>query len=118
MVPYRLHHAPYDSSLCVRLALAEARLAYETVPVDRARQAQSLPGYATLNLVGLRCSPLLSEPTGQRGPGRTPFPRRASQSQQKPVPTEASPNRSQTHPREVSRDAGFDAGSFPTPRAA
>ena len=106
-------HAPNDASLCVRLALAEAGLAYEMVLVDRSRQAKSSPGNLGLNLIGLRSSRQLSDPARQRGPGRPPF-----SAPGLPVRTLAKPARSQTHPKEVRRDAGFDAGSFPTPRAA
>ena len=36
----RLHYAPDNASLCIRLALEELGLPYETVLVDRATQAQ------------------------------------------------------------------------------
>ena len=35
--PYRLHYAPDNASLVIRLVLEEMGLPYETVLVDRAR---------------------------------------------------------------------------------
>jgi glutathione S-transferase len=62
MKPYRLHYAPDNASLCVRLALSEAGLPYETALVDRAKQAQNSPDYLALNPNGL--IPVLETPQG------------------------------------------------------
>ncbi len=45
----RLHYAPDNASLIVRLALEELGLAYETRLVDRATSAQKSPAYRALN---------------------------------------------------------------------
>ncbi len=45
----RLHYAPDNASLCVRLALEELRLDYDTVLVDRRANAQRAPAYLALN---------------------------------------------------------------------
>ncbi|OUD09308.1 hypothetical protein BVC71_11475 [Marivivens niveibacter] len=50
---YRLYYAPDNASLCVRLALEEMELPYETVLVDRTAQAQRSSNYLSLNPNGL-----------------------------------------------------------------
>lgn len=57
-----LHYAPDNASLCIRLALEELTLPYETVLVDRAAQAQRSPAYLALNPNGL--IPVLETPDG------------------------------------------------------
>ncbi|MDU9004846.1 glutathione S-transferase family protein [Sedimentitalea todarodis] len=59
---YRLHYAPDNASLIVRLTLEELGQDYETVLVDRTRQAQRSPAYLTLNPNGL--IPVLETPQG------------------------------------------------------
>ena len=49
----RLHYAPDNASLCVRLALEELGLDYETVLIDRAIQAQKSAAFLSLNPNGL-----------------------------------------------------------------
>ncbi|MFP4275769.1 MAG: glutathione S-transferase family protein [Paracoccaceae bacterium] len=51
--PYRLHYAPDNASLIVRLALEELGQPYETRLVDRAAQGQRAPAYLALNPNGL-----------------------------------------------------------------
>jgi glutathione S-transferase len=58
----RLHYAPDNASLCVRLALEKLGLAYQTVLVDRAARAQKSPAYLALNPNGL--IPTLETPQG------------------------------------------------------
>lgn len=58
----RLHYAPDNASLCVRLALEEMAVPYQTVLVDRAAQAQKSPAYLALNPNGL--IPVLETPHG------------------------------------------------------
>ncbi|MEO9779340.1 MAG: glutathione S-transferase family protein [Sedimentitalea sp.] len=63
MIPvYRLHYAPDNASLIVRLTLEQLGLGYETVLVDRSRQAQRDPTYLRLNPNGL--IPVLETPQG------------------------------------------------------
>src|SRR6056297_740855 len=50
---YRLHYAPDNASLIIRLALGELGVAYETVLVDRRARAQKSPAYLALNPAGL-----------------------------------------------------------------
>lgn len=50
---YKLHYAPDNASLIIRLALAELGLNYETVLVDRASRAQDSPAYRALAPTGL-----------------------------------------------------------------
>jgi len=57
-----LHYAPDNASLCVRLALEELGLLYETTLVDRRQQGQKLPGFLALNPNGL--IPVLETPDG------------------------------------------------------
>jgi glutathione S-transferase len=59
---YRLHYAPDNASLIVRLALEELRAPYRTVLVDRRARAQKSPGYLALNPAGL--IPVLETPEG------------------------------------------------------
>lgn len=62
MTDLRLHYAPDNASLCVRLALEELGLAYETVLVDRRQQAHKSDGFLALNPNGL--IPVLETPQG------------------------------------------------------
>ncbi|MET4128765.1 glutathione S-transferase family protein [Roseovarius sp. MBR-6] len=52
-MPYRLHYAPDNASLVIRLALEGMGAPYETVLVDRATRAQKSPAYLALNPAGL-----------------------------------------------------------------
>lgn len=49
----RLHYAPDNASLVIRLALEELRLPFQTILVDRAKQTQKTPAYLKLNPNGL-----------------------------------------------------------------
>ena len=60
--PYRLHYAPDNASLIIRLALEEMRLPFEAVLVDRAAQAQRSARYLSLNPHGR--IPVLETPDG------------------------------------------------------
>lgn len=60
--PLRLHYAPDNASLCVRLALEELGLPYATVLVDRRVRGQKAPEYLRLNPNGL--IPTLETPDG------------------------------------------------------
>jgi len=60
--PYRLHYAPDNASLIVRLALEELGQPYRTRLVDRAAQGQRAPDYLALNPNGL--IPVLETPDG------------------------------------------------------
>lgn len=62
MTRYRLHYAPDNASLCVRLTLEELGLPYDTVLVDRSVSAQNDPAYLALNPNGL--IPVLETPDG------------------------------------------------------
>ena len=62
ILPYRLHYAPDNASLIVRLALEELGVPYDTVLVDRAARAQRRPAYLALNPNGL--IPVLETPVG------------------------------------------------------
>lgn len=62
MAPYRLHYAPDNASLCVRLALLRAGAPFEAVLVDRRARAQDSPAYLALNPHGL--IPALETPDG------------------------------------------------------
>jgi len=59
---YRLHYAPDNASLVIRLALEARDLPYETALVDRAARAQDGPAYRALNPNGL--IPVLETPDG------------------------------------------------------
>jgi glutathione S-transferase len=59
---YRLHYAPDNASLVIRLALEELALPYETVLVDRRARAQDSAAYRALNPGGL--IPVLETPDG------------------------------------------------------
>ncbi|MVO16121.1 glutathione S-transferase family protein [Parasedimentitalea huanghaiensis] len=59
---YRLHYAPDNASLIIRLALEELGLRYETVLVDRSISEQRSDAYRTLNPNGL--IPVLETPEG------------------------------------------------------
>ncbi len=58
----RLHYAPDNASLCVRLALEEAGLDYEAVLVDRRRKIHKSPDFLAMNPNGL--IPVLETPDG------------------------------------------------------
>ncbi len=60
--PYRLHYAPDNASLVVRLVLEEMGLPYQTVLVDRRRNEQDSAAYRALNPNGL--IPVLETPNG------------------------------------------------------
>lgn len=60
--PYRLHYAPDNASLVIRLVLEEMGLPYETALVDRGRNAQDGMTYRALNPNGL--IPVLETPQG------------------------------------------------------
>lgn len=59
---YRLHYAPDNASLIIRLALEEMRVPYRTALVNRAANGQSSPAYLALNPNGL--IPVLETPNG------------------------------------------------------
>jgi glutathione S-transferase len=59
---YRLHYAPDNASLVVRLCLDQLGLPFETVLVDRAARAQESAPFRTLNPNGL--IPVLETPDG------------------------------------------------------
>lgn len=59
---YRLHYAPDNASLIVRLALEELGQPYHTALVDRRARAQRAPAYLALNPAGL--IPVLETPDG------------------------------------------------------
>ncbi len=60
--PYRLHYAPDNASLIVRLVLDELAQPHDTVLVDRARREQRGTAYRALNPAGL--IPVLETPQG------------------------------------------------------
>lgn len=60
--PYRLHYAPDNASLIVRLALEELGVPYDTALVDRQAGGQRAPAYLKLNPHGL--IPVLETPDG------------------------------------------------------
>ena len=60
--PLTLHYAPDNASLCVRIALSELGMAFQTTLVDRGRMAQKDPAYLALNPNGL--IPTLETPEG------------------------------------------------------
>ncbi len=53
LMTLRLHYAPDNASLCVRLALEELRLPYEAALVDRRVRAQTSAEYLALNPHGM-----------------------------------------------------------------
>lgn len=59
---YRLHYAPDNASLIIRLVLEELGQPYETLLVERARNAQQSAAYLALNPNGL--IPTLETPHG------------------------------------------------------
>ena len=59
---YRLHYAPDNASLVIRLVLEELGQPYETLLVDRRAEAQNSPEYRALNPNGL--IPVLETPDG------------------------------------------------------
>jgi len=59
---YRLHYAPDNASLVIRLVLEEMGLPYHTELVDRRQKAQDGPAYRALNPNGL--IPVLETPQG------------------------------------------------------
>ncbi|MGI9369008.1 MAG: glutathione S-transferase family protein [Ruegeria sp.] len=59
---YRLHYAPDNASLVIRLVMEEMGLAYETVLVDRSKSEQDSASYRALNPNGL--IPVLETPQG------------------------------------------------------
>ncbi|MCC5972459.1 MAG: glutathione S-transferase family protein [Rubellimicrobium sp.] len=61
-LPYRLHYAPDNASLCLRLALLARDLPFRTVLVDRSIRAQDTPAYRALHPGGL--VPALETPDG------------------------------------------------------
>lgn len=62
MASYRLHHAPDNASLCVRLALLRLGVPFEAALVDRRSRAQKSPAFLALNPMGL--IPVLETPDG------------------------------------------------------
>lgn len=62
MIRYRLHYAPDNASLVIRLALEELGQPYDTALVDRAARAQKAPDHLVLNPAGL--IPALETPDG------------------------------------------------------
>ncbi|MGM0662232.1 MAG: glutathione S-transferase family protein, partial [Pseudomonadota bacterium] len=52
-VRYRLHYAPDNASLVIRLVLEDLGAPYQTVLVDRRARAQKTPAYLALNPNGL-----------------------------------------------------------------
>ena len=58
----RLHYAPDNASLCIRLALLELDLPFEAVLVNRSIRAQKSAPYLALNPNGL--IPVLETPDG------------------------------------------------------
>ena len=59
---YRLHYAPDNASLIIRLALEEMGLPYQTLLVDRAAKAQHSAAYLKINPMGM--IPALETPDG------------------------------------------------------
>lgn len=59
---YRLHYAPDNASLIIRLVLEELGVPYETALIDRAAQGQKTPEYLKVNPAGL--IPALETPDG------------------------------------------------------
>ena len=59
---YRLHYAPDNASLIIRLALEELGLPYETALIDRKARGHKAPAYLAVNPAGL--IPALETPDG------------------------------------------------------
>ncbi len=59
---YRLHYAPDNASLIIRLALEDLGIAYHTALIDRTQRAQDAPAYRQINPNGL--IPALETPEG------------------------------------------------------
>ena len=59
---YRLHYAPDNASLIIRMTLEELGQPYDTALVDRSAQSQKSPDYLALNPNGL--IPVLETPDG------------------------------------------------------
>ena len=59
---YRLHYAPDNASLIIRLALLELGQPFEAVLVDRGSRAQKSPAFLALNPMGV--IPVLETPEG------------------------------------------------------
>ena len=59
---YTLHYAPDNASLCIRLALEELGVPYQTTLVDRETEGQRSPAFLALNPNGL--IPVLETPDG------------------------------------------------------
>ncbi|MBS9718408.1 glutathione S-transferase family protein [Pseudohalocynthiibacter aestuariivivens] len=59
---YKLHYAPDNASLIVRLVLEELAVPYDCVLVDRSKNEQRSPAYLALNPQGL--IPVLETPQG------------------------------------------------------
>ncbi len=62
MTPLRLHYAPDNASLCVRLALLRAGVPFETVLLDRRTREQDGAAYRAVTPMGL--IPALETPDG------------------------------------------------------
>ncbi|WP_421999711.1 glutathione S-transferase family protein [Roseovarius mucosus] len=60
--PYRLHYAPDNASVIIRLTLEELGIPYDTVLLERSKQAHAAPAYLALNPGGL--IPTLETPEG------------------------------------------------------
>ncbi|SFR35523.1 glutathione S-transferase [Yoonia tamlensis] len=59
---FRLHYAPDNASLCVRIALLEMGLPFDSILVDRRKNAQKAPQFLAMNPNGL--IPVLETPDG------------------------------------------------------
>ncbi len=62
MSPLRLHYAPDNASLCVRLALHRAEVPFQTILLDRRTREQDGAAYRAVNPMGL--IPALETPDG------------------------------------------------------
>lgn len=62
ITPYRLHYAPDNASVIIRLVLEDLGAPYETVLLERSKQAHAAPAYLALNPGGL--IPTLETPEG------------------------------------------------------
>ncbi|WP_368187385.1 glutathione S-transferase family protein [Aestuariibius sp. HNIBRBA575] len=59
---YRLHYAPDNASLIIRMVLLEMKVPFDVTLVDRRQNAQNSPNYRMLNPNGL--IPVLETPSG------------------------------------------------------